>query len=155
MIITKDMAHRALCLVAPTAELILGQDNTVWGPRWVDVVVRVPGLDEDIWSFFGPKGDWDPEWGDGPDFTGYARIKLHAAMRLGHDTSAIVALCPWLLADGENLYPGGFYRLGIGCAASGAMGRVDEAIASLVGNTLIMLAHLEAGRRVAAEEMVI
>lgn len=154
MIIDERMVVRATHLVAPTASAILATSGTTWGPRWVDGVVRVPGL-EDFHFVLGTKTDWNPEWGEGPDFVPFAQAKLEAAYRLGHDTGAIVALCPWQLESGENLYPGGVSRLGIVCATSGAKGWVDEALANMVVSAIVMLAHLETDRRVAAEEMVI
>ena len=154
MIIDEGMVLKAIALAERTAVAILARKGMTWGPQWVDGIVRVPEMEDFAFSI-GTKTSWNPEWGEGPDFFGFAQAKLETACRTGYGTGTIVALCPWQLQTGENLYPGGVYRMGIGCGISGAVGRADEAIASVVVDMIIMLAHLETDRRQKADEMVI
>jgi len=154
MIITKELVTKAVELVRPTAEAILTADGTTWGPRWIDGYVSVPGL-EDIQFRFGQKTEWNLAWGEERPFAAIAKAKLQLTKRMGDDTSIVTAICPWQLQEGEYLYPGGCSRWGISASASGAKGRADEAIATLVVYTVIMLAHLETDRRREAKQMQI
>lgn len=154
MIITEKLVRRAIEMIAPTAEAILAAEDTTWGPRWVDGLVSVPGL-EDIPFCFGQKTEWNPGWGAERDFFSIAKAKLQLAKRLSDDTSIVTAICPWQLQTGEYLYPGGCSRWGISAAASGAKGRTDEALATLVVYTIIMFAHLETDRRRETKQMQI
>ena len=52
-----------------------------------------------------------------------------------------------------DIYPGGSSQLGISSSASGAKGRTDECLASLLIEVVIMLANLEADRRKEAKQM--
>lgn len=155
MIITKEMIVEALYLLRPTAEAILKNNGTTWGPKWVDGYINAPGLDEPFAFTLGGKTAWDPAWGEERDFGRIAWKKLRVAERLGQKTSIVVAISPWQLLDGEFMYPGGDSRYGISSSASGAKGRADECIASLLIEIVIMLASLEADRRKDAKEMLI
>jgi hypothetical protein len=149
MIITEELIKEAIDLVSPSAEAIFAAEGTGWGPKWVDGFVAAPGLG-DIPFRFGEATEWNPVWGDQPDFPAIAAQKLRLAKRLGEDTSRIVAVRPWQLEPGEYLYEGGVSRFGISAATSGAKGRTDEALADILVSTIIMLAHLETDRRLAA-----
>lgn len=146
MIITGELIREAIELVAPTAEAILATEGCTWGPKWVEGRVDVPKLG--LTDFrFGKKTEWDSVWGEKRDFVPIAMKKLEVVKRLCKNTSVVVATSPWLLRDGEYLYPGGVYRDGIAAAASGAVGWVDEVLAEMVVSAIIMLANLEADRR--------
>lgn len=153
-IITKEMVKKAIELVRPTAEAILNTEGTTWGPKWMIGYVRVPELNT-IRAIFGNRTSWDEGWGEEKDFSEVAIDKIDAAARTGIDTSAIVALAPWLLEEGEYLYAGGVSEEGIAVSMSGAKGRADEAIASILLSTIKMLAHLETERRIGAKDMQI
>ena len=154
MIITKEMVKEAIELVTPSAKAILAADGATWGPCWVEGFVSVPGL-ADIPFRLGHKTDWDSTWGEERDFAPIAKAKLQVAKRLSDDTSIITAICPWQLQENEYLYPGGCSRYGISAATSGAKGRTDEALATLVVYTIMMLAHLETDRRRETKQMQI
>ena len=154
MIITEELIRQAVDLVAPSAEAILAAEGTGKGPKWVDGFVSAPELG-DIPIRFGEATEWNPAWGDQPNFPAIAAQKLKLAKRLGEDTSRIVAVRPWQLEPGEYLYEGGVSRFGISAAISGAMGHTDEALADILVSTIIMLAHLETDRRIAAHHQKI
>lgn len=152
MIINGDMVQLAFYLISPSVEEILKADETTWGPKYVEGVLSAPGLKEDFLFRFGEVPlTWDPKWGELPkkSFLDIAKGKLQLAKREKENTSVTVLNKPWLVADGEYLYAGAAFRDGITAAASGAKGWVDEAISSLFIDTVIMLAHLDADRRVA------
>ena len=154
-IITGKMVEKALELAKPTIEIILKQPGTTWGPQWVNGYLSCPGITEDIPFTFGEETEWDHNWGAKRDFWTVAGEKLELARRMGEDTSKIIASSPWLIEPGEFLYPGGAIYLGISAGTSGAMGWVDELISSMIIEIIIMLAHLETDRRIAAHEMKI
>ncbi len=155
-IITTEMVERALLLAKPIIELLLRQPDAIWGPTWVRGYIRAPGLSSDVPFIFGEiPNEWNPTWGEKRDFTTVARAKLELADRVSEDTSKIIATAPWKLKSGEFLYPGGITYLGISVGTSGAMGWTDEAISNIIMCLIIMLAHLETDRRIAAHEMKI
>lgn len=155
MIITQSMIDWAIVLVKPAAEDILRAAGMTWGPRWVDGVVSAPGL-EDLKFRFGIKpSEWDPEWGAERDFSEVAMHKLGLAKRLRMNTSVAITLYPWLLEEGDYLYPGGVYRDGIACGISGAKGRVDESLSEMLVSVIIMLAQLETDARKEHKQMQI
>ena len=155
-IITREMIERALLLAKPTIEWVLRQPDAIWGPTWVVGYIRAPGLRSDVPFIFGEvPNEWNLAWGKKRDFTTVARAKLKLADRRKQDTSITVANCPWLLEEGEFLYPGGSTYLDISVGTSGAMGWADEAISNIIMCLIIMLAHLETDRRIAAHEMKI
>ncbi|MBU4350958.1 hypothetical protein L6250_00350 [Candidatus Parcubacteria bacterium] len=155
MIISQSKIDYALTLVRPAAEEILQAVGMTWGPQWVEGVVSVPGLN-DFYFHLGRRCDeWDPEWGEKKDFREIAKCKLRLAKRLRMNTSTAVALFSWLLEEGDYLYPGGIYRDGIACAASGAKGRVDESLSEIVVSAIIMVAQLEADARKEHKQMLI
>jgi len=151
----QEMVEKAIDLVRPTAKAILESNGTTWGPKWVDGYITAPGLDEAIPFTLGNKTAWDPAWGEERNFDRIAWKKLRVAERLGQKTSIIVAVSPWLLLDGEFMYPGGDSRYGISSSASGGKGRADECLASLLIEIVIMLANLEADKRKETKEMQI
>lgn len=155
MIITEELVQEAIRLVTPTAKEILNGPGTTWGPRWVDGYITASGLDAPIPFTLGNKTAWDPAWGEERNFDRIAWKKLRVAERLGQKTSIVVAVSPWLLLDGEFMYPGGDSRYGISSSASGGKGRADECLASLLIEIVIMLANLEADKRKEAKEMQI
>lgn len=157
MIITKDMVEFALELAKPSAETILdtAPGLATWGPRWVEGLVKVPGLVRPIRFQFGKITPWDTQWGELRNFAVVAEKKLGVVVRLGMNSSAIVAQMPWMLEDDEYLYSGGATDRGISVAASGAKGWADEAISKIVIDMIIMLAHLDVDRRIANKRMQI
>ena len=156
MIITNDLIKTALSLIELTAREILLSEGTTWGPRWVEGFISAPGVSGAIPFKFGKVTEWNNEWGK-RRFTSseIALKKLNLAERFGDDTSSIIEACPWVLEEGEFLYAGGISRFGINVGVSGAKGRVDEAIANLLVDCIIMLAHLETDARIARHEMQI
>lgn len=156
MIITEELIKAAFGLVEPTVEVILLADGTTWGPRWVEGFVSAPGTDGTVPFKFGKVTEWNEKWGPKRDSASeIATMKLQVTEDTGEDTSTIVAVAPWLLKNGQYLYPGGASRLGISVAVSGAKGWVDEAIANMVIDCIIMLARLEVDARIARHEMKI
>jgi len=155
MIITEEMVREALRLVDPTVRAILNIPSANWGPQWVDGFISVPGVETDIPFQLGIVTPWNPAWGREMNFKDVALAKLSLAKRTGECTSLIVAAHPWQIPDGEYLYPGGASRLSISVGVSGAKGRVDEAIANIIIDAIIMLAQLEADHRIAEHEMQI
>lgn len=155
MIITEEMVHEAVGLVMPAIDAILAKKGTTWGPKWIAWCVKIPGMESDIRGpSFGKCAKlafkkWDEElWGDKSDFYAIARKKLAVAEREKAATSVISITRPWCLEEGEFLYPGGVHCDGVSVAVSGAKGETDEAIAWLILNSILMLAKLEARRRI-------
>ena len=153
-IITDMMLARAIELARPSAEAALAAAGLAWGPDWVYGIVRVPGLSDMRFTLGTPK-TWNAEWGKAKDFRVIADQKMALADRLKVNTSFAAAEMPWLLEDGDYLYPGGVHREGLSAGISGAMGRTDESLAELVLSMLIMHANLEADRRKAEKEMLV
>lgn len=152
-IITKELVLKAIELARPSAEKILQTEECVWGPRWVSGLVRVPNLNGYVPFTFGSTEIWNKElWGEPEHFEEIALKKMQVLERTGEDTSIVVAVYPWVLEKDEYLYPGGVSRFSISGATSGAMGRADEAISSIVVDCVIMLAHLEADSRTSDED---
>lgn len=146
MIVTEAMVTTAIRLVEPLAREILSLPNAIWGPTWVEGKILVPGLPEARFQY-GTVEMWDPKWGEPFDLAAGADSKCEAALRVSMDTRAIINLCPWLLEDGDLMYPGGVYRHGIACGISGASSSADEGIACLVIETIAMLSRLEVQHR--------
>jgi len=153
IIINQSLVDRALVLVRPTAEEILSAGGMTWGPLWVEGVVSAPGLLRNPLFRFGRFAEWDPEWGEKKDFMEVAMCKFRLAKRLRMNTSVAITLYPWLLEEGDYLYPGGVYRDGIACGISGAKGRVDEGLSEMVVTAIIILANLEADARKENKQM--
>jgi len=154
MIITKGLILKVLDFVTPTVESILASENMTWGPKYINGYINVPGIEKHPFTF-GEYEEWNPEWGEEKDFSLIAGKKADVAERLGGKTSNIVAMRPWLLKKGEFLYPGGNSRSGITVAVSGAIGWVDEFIATMILEAIIMLAQLETDKRKERKEMEI
>lgn len=147
-ILTEELVEKAIELVRPSAEKILKDEGTTWGPKWVEGKVKVPGLEEIIKFDFGTTlRTWDPKWGEEKYFSEIAEKKLRVADREGVNTSIVVATRPWNLKEGEYLYAGGATRNGISVAVSGAKSKTDEALAEMIISAIVMLALLEAERR--------
>lgn len=146
MIITTEMAIRAIQLIRPAVEeKILNTEGTTWGPKWVEGRMKLPGVEETIKFVFGITRAivWNPEWGKEVSFGRIAEAKLRVVMREGVNTSVVVATRPWQLMEGEYLYAGGAVRDGICVAVSGAKSATDEAIAEMVISAIVMLALLK------------
>ena len=157
MIINESMVQTAVHLTAAAAKK-LSNSKTVgaaWGPRWVDVFVNAPGLKERLQFHFGEKTEWNPEWGKQMDFEFVASKKQQLSEREKMNTSEIAALKPWLIQDGEYLYPGGVYDSGISVGVSGAKGWADEAIGKILVAYIIMFAMLETDTRKTEKRMQI
>lgn len=145
-IITEGLVKKAIELVRPAAEKILNAEDTTWGPKWVEGLIKAPGLEEELSFLFGKVTEWNPSWG-AIFFSKIVAAKLQVVKREGVNTSILVATKPWKLEEGEYLYPGGAVRDGICVAVSGAKGRTDEAIAEMVISAIVMLAFLETEKR--------
>jgi len=143
IIIDQTMIDRAINLIEPTAQAIFATRDLVWGPPWVHGAISVPNIPEDLLFRFGDPNPWNPEWGEIRDFAEVAKRKLELAKRLKMNTSVAINLYPWLLKEGEYLYPGGVYRDGIACGVSGAKGWVDECLAEMVVSAIIVFAHIK------------
>ena len=151
-IITKELVKEAIELVRPTAEKILNTEGTTWGPKWVEGLIKVPGLEDEISFFLGEVTEWNSSWGKETFFNEIAAKKLQMAKREGMNTSILVAIKPWKLEKGEYLFSGGAVRDGICVAVSGAKGRTDEALAEMVISAIVMLAFLETDKRLKEEQ---
>ena len=146
-IITKELVRRAVEFVKPAVKKILDVEDTTWGPRWVEGLVKIPGLEERLSFTLGKITKWNPTWGETISFGRIAAAKLQVVEREGVNTSILVATKPWKLEKGEYLYSGGAVRDGICVAVSGAKGRTDEAIAEMIISAITMLAFLETEKR--------
>lgn len=153
MIITEELVKGAIRLVNPSALAILAAEGTTWGPRRVEGFLVAPGLRDPVMFSFGEREEWKPEWGPQRSFWPIAERKLAVALREGVPTSVVVATRPWVLKLDEYLYAGGTVRHGIGVAVSGAKGRVDETLAEMVLDAVVMLAMLDADRRMEIKKM--
>ncbi|MCD5397129.1 MAG: hypothetical protein LRZ96_00885 [Candidatus Pacebacteria bacterium] len=154
-ILTTEMVEDAINLARPIVEKILSRKDATWGPKWVEVVVDIGDRNFPLYFHFGTIVPWKEEWGAKKNFTEIALKKLKLSDRTGMNTSAIVALCPWQLEPGNFLYAGGVTKDGITVAVSGAIGIVDEGIASIIIEVIAMFAKLEAKQRMERGEMQI
>ncbi len=150
MILTRELVGMAIDIVQPTIIEILKTNGLIWGPRWVAIRVKVPGFDKIICSEISVVSDkrWRSEWGEEKNFGEIAEKKCVVAGREGLNTSVIVATKPWLLKEGEYLYSGGAVRDGISVGISGALGIVDETIAMMIIDAIVMLTQVEAEKRI-------
>lgn len=157
VVLGEESVKEALEMLIPGIISILDQQKTTWGPKFVYGSLSYPsteGLNTITKFHFGDiDAPWNPEWGEKKDFPAVAESKRRLAARLKVATSEAVAMEPWNLQEGEFLWPGGFYRLGISVGISGAMGRTDEAIAEMVVSAIIMLARLETDKRIQEHKM--
>lgn len=151
-IVTEGMVKTAIALVRPAAQTMLKTKGLTWGPKFVEGSVRVRGLRVIDFCFGTVPGKWNPKWGEEMNFAKIASRKRRLAERGRANTSVIVTK-PWTLLDGDYLYAGGVYRDGIAVGVSGAKSATDEAIAEMVVSTIVMLAHLETEKRIAAKQM--
>jgi hypothetical protein len=142
-------------MVTPGIVSILGEEGMTWGPKFVKGCIAALGIEILEFGFEDAAEPWKLEWGDQKDYAYIARRKLYATLREGKPGSLIVATMPWALKDGEYLYCGSSSKAGISVAVSGAMARVDEAIAEMVISAVAMLAFLESDRRQAEGSMEI
>lgn len=141
----------AINIARPSIEKLLEAEGTTWGPKWVVVVIDVPGLSRHIITI-GEVTDWNPEWGEEKDFKEIAMAKADLCNRLNMDTRQIVENYPWLLEEGDFLYAGGSHEAGITVAASGAKSEADEGIGYMIINALTTIGLLR--RRALVEEGV-
>jgi len=152
-ILTEELIRKAIELARPGVQNILDTEGMTWGPKWVYGWATGPGIPEDekiLFSF----GQVDPNW-KSPDFGLIAYEKMLTVEREKLPTSVIASTKPWLLEDDEYLYAGATTRDGISVAVSGAMGRVDEAIAEIVLSLIVMLALMDADQRIKEDRMQI
>lgn len=117
---------------------MLNRKGAIWGPKWVEVVVRVPEL-EDTVVVLGWKKPWDEAWGEECDFVLYATKKLELSERTGVPSEVAAKDAPWLLKDGENFYAGGVSKSGISVGVSGANEDTDKRIADFIFGKIIAL----------------
>ncbi|KKQ76581.1 MAG: hypothetical protein US98_C0032G0008 [Parcubacteria group bacterium GW2011_GWC1_38_6] len=157
MIITKKLINEAIELAKPIVQAFLTAEGFTWGPKYVIGFVSTPWTGLIPFDFVAPgeTKEWNPVWGEEKDFANIAMKKLELTLRIGKNTSVVTADTPWLIRDGEYLYPGGVTQEGISVAISGAKGRTDEALAEILISIIIMLANLEADGRKKAGEMQI
>lgn len=111
---------------------ILADDEAVWGPRWVEVHMRIWGCENLFLYTFGRREQWKEEWGAPKDFMQIAAAKSHLALRSGFNTSLAVASNPLVLRQGDYLYPGGVVKDGLAVGVSGVKGETDERIAWII-----------------------
>jgi hypothetical protein len=143
MIINRALIRQAIEFARPSAEALLAADGMTWGPKVVDGFIRAPGLlADEIFTFGTPD---EGEYAEG--FWDLAAQKINAAHENGDETGIISNETPWLLKDGQNLYLGGVHYEGISVSASGANEEVDEGIAYIILDLIVMLAKREAKRR--------
>jgi len=157
VILDKSLIQKAIELVTPGAVAILNSEGTTWGPKFAHgyVYAEESGAGDVEFHFGDITVPWDSKWGEQKDFAYVAWRKLNAAWREKKSTSEVVALDPWRLREKEFLYSGGAYRYGIAVGVSGALGRTDEALAEMVLSAIIMLARIEADKRMAEHRMEI
>jgi len=149
MLGTEEMVKKAVELVMPAANEILASEGTTWGPKWVEIWIQAPGVEQPLAFAYG-LGDlnkWNPEWGARLDFGEIAAAKLQVITREHADSGHVVIRTPWQFEEGEYLYAGGIVREGIYVAVSGAKEAVDTAIAEMVASAIAMLAYLETAKR--------
>ena len=157
MIISEYLVTGVVNLVAPAIRELLNSEmaGATWGPQWVDVYINAPGLEHRFVTQFGKRTEWNPEWGEERNFGLVADKKQQLSEREKMNTSEIAALKPWLIQDGEYLYPGGVYDSGISVGVSGAKGWADEAIGKILVAYIIMFAMLETDTRKTEKRMQI
>jgi hypothetical protein len=154
-IITEEMVFSAVALASPTIEKVLQTEGLTWGPKWVSISIVAPGIHTKTTAVGEKPGSWDPKWGESRNFSNIALKKMQAADREQENTSVIVNEYPWALQDNEYLYPGGVTKEGISVGVSGACGRVDEMIASIIVDAIICLAQMETDKRKEKKQMQI
>jgi hypothetical protein len=142
-ILTDALVKNAITMVAPAVERILNQEDTVWGPRYVSVVVDGPGIDG-VSDRLGTFEEWKKKWGPVKDFGKIARSKISISQRTGMPSDLVVHRHPWLLRRGDFIYQGGVAGEpgGLAVAVSGANSQTDECIAWLIYHAIEMKCRL-------------
>lgn len=148
-IISEAMIQHALILAKPSVQATLNSTFAIWGPKFVNGYIIIPGILPWIDFTFGEKGDYPDE------FWEVARKKAEVSHREGISTREVVALKPWLLEKEEWMYPGAIHHDGITVSASGAKGAADEAISESIYIFIRMAAYLERDRRIEINQMQI
>lgn len=146
--IADEIFSRAAKLADQYARALLSEEGMTWGPRYVQVVAKLPQREELFQATLGFPAPWDPAWGeDEVDFVLIARNKLDQALRAGSSGLARVER-PWFLEKGDYLSAGGVATpdRGVAVGVSGAFGLADEAIAWVLLATICQLYRMRAER---------
>ncbi len=149
-IIDQDSIEKAITLAQPTIESILEDPKSTWGPKYVEVFVAMEDDCNEYSTTIGEEEPWNPSWGEEleSDFSWIAEKKAEASLRAKMSTSVMVDKFPWTFEEGEFLYAGGVYYGGIAVGVSGVHEKVDEAIATIILNMIIMLARQETKQKI-------
>lgn len=150
--VANEIFTQAVRLADQYARALLNQESMTWGPRYVQVVARLPQQEELFQATLGFPAPWDPAWGeDEVDFVPIARNKLDQALRAGSSGLAR-AERPWFLESGDYLSAGGVATpdRGVAVGVSGAFGLVDEAIAWVLLATICQLYRMRVERLLSA-----
>jgi hypothetical protein len=147
-ILTDRQQEQVLDDVTSRIEEFLSDPKNIWGPQYVVVIVKI-GEWTELRRAFGTKKDWNPEWGDPERFWKVAEAKLAPSLRAGLPSSEVPVRAPFLLEEGDCLWPGAVSAPGIAVAASGARAFCDEGIAKYVLDAFQGKALEEVRRRIA------
>ncbi len=125
-ILTKDIAQRAVAIVRPTIEGILGSGLTD-GRSNLHLVVLDPDNGRSLYEeSFGEKTTWQHP---------YDEIALAKASLCWHNEMVgrnVQKDAPWLYERGDTRYVGGVFENGLVAAASGLQDYFDEMISWMV-----------------------
>ncbi|MDO8551842.1 MAG: hypothetical protein Q7S03_04160 [bacterium] len=143
--ITYELVGQAIALATPSIEAILATDEALWGPRYVEIVIKCPN--GPYAYIVGNVTPWQEEWGEEVDFGDLAWGKANLSYRTGLPNSVVINQHPSLLRAGDPLDAGGVAEpLSLAVGVSGAKEEADEGIAWLVFNIIYMLVSLKITR---------
>ena len=127
ILLTKDLAQRAVDLVRPSIEKILGSELAGGRPS-LYLAVLTPGSDLLLYeeSFGEPEVTWKYPYDD------IALAKTHLCQRTGMVARNVQRDAPWLYEKGDTRYVGGVIENGLVVAASGLQDYLDEMISWMV-----------------------
>jgi hypothetical protein len=136
-----SLLEKALAATDAYARVLLAQEGTTWGPRYVRVAAGLPGYEGIVHATLGDHEPWRIEWGEEVDFTPMAENKLEQALRVRGSSSDMLGGSPWNLRHGDYLPAGGACTSdgSIAVGVSGALGLADEAIALVLLTTIRQL----------------
>lgn len=143
-ILTEDMVYCAFDLAAPSIATILVQEGATWGPKYVRMLVKGPGLNGMPLRTIGREEPWKKEWGEAKDFGAIALEKIRISQDTGLPSGVVLYQRPWLFGLNNFLYRGSWTEDGkLIVATSGACGETDEACSRIVHDIIAMLCQLK------------
>ena len=144
MIITEELAGRALNIVEPTIYKLLEECQPLKIPDHLWIAVKAPGTTTMYFERTIESQQRRLELGENKNFRTIAEKLRRVAEREQQNTSVVAQTAPWRLAEDELAIAGGAYKNEISVGVAGAHNTVNEGIAMLIIDTIITLVFADA-----------